>query len=176
MAKTYTNLTVANATAGNAILASDFSSAFTTLNNHTVPPMCKATLASNATGYTNNTDISWDAEEYDTDSMHDTATNNARITPTTSGIYLVLFSINFLFSGTSSSHFTKIFKNGSLYANNFSNVARTTTHQDVLSAIVTFNGTTDYVTARIEIGGGTAPIPQTGVQSYLSATFLGKTA
>jgi hypothetical protein len=38
------------------------------------------------------TNIDWDQETYDTDTMHDNTTNNSRITFTTAGLYLVTFN------------------------------------------------------------------------------------
>ena len=102
MAKTYTNLTVANATAGNAILASDFSSAFTTLNNHNVPPLMRARRAA-LQSMANNTiqAVNWDTRDIDTgatespaDAMF-TATSNV-VTIKTAGVYLVSVTLNFI--------------------------------------------------------------------------------
>jgi hypothetical protein len=84
MAKTYTALTAANATAGNAILASDFSSLFTNSNNYRVPPMCRVYRSSDWTY--SGTYISWNAEQYDTDGMWSSGTD---VTIQTDGIYLV---------------------------------------------------------------------------------------
>lgn len=41
------------------------------------------------------TTISWDAEDWDTDTIHDNATNNSRLTATTSGKYIITAAIVF---------------------------------------------------------------------------------
>ena len=102
MAKTFTNLTVANATAGNAILASDHSSAFTTLNNHTVPPMAKVTQATVMTGVTVGTYVTYNnaAASIDTDGMWSSG-SNTRLTVQTAGVYLVIWNFQTGWSGVS---------------------------------------------------------------------------
>jgi len=52
-------------------------------------PRCKVQLsAAQSTGTTATfIAINWDAEAYDTDTMHDTVTNNSRVVATTAGLY-----------------------------------------------------------------------------------------
>lgn len=90
MAKTYADLTVANATAGNAILASDFTTLFTNSNNYRVPPMVRV-LPTNATAYTSAANISFAVEDFDTDDMW-SAGDPTKITINTAGVYLLTFS------------------------------------------------------------------------------------
>lgn len=97
MAKTYTALTVANATAGNAILASDFASLFTNSNNYRVPPLVR--LRKNANQNVSGlTILSWDVEDYDTDEMWASGTT---ITAKTAGVYA--WSAYFRVTGTAPS-------------------------------------------------------------------------
>ena len=179
MAKTYN--TLSSVTVGSVLTASDYNEAVENSNNFRNPPMVKCTRSGNLS-YTTNTPIVWNNEEYDTDGMHDSVTStgtppiNSRITPTTAGIYLVVFSLAFTFSGTSSAFQLSIMKNASTdQANNFSNTARTTLHRDSLSAIVTFNGTTDFVWSKFQMDGGTSLSVTEDAQSYLAATWLGQT-
>lgn len=94
MAKTYTALTPGNATAGNAILASDHATAFTNINNMRVPPCCiqertglvVADGGNAAVAFTSAASVDTEAPS---DPMHSTSSNNSRITIRTSGIYLV---------------------------------------------------------------------------------------
>jgi hypothetical protein len=53
-----------------------------------IPPMCRAYL-STSTNISNNTvtSVSFDSENYDTDTMHSTSSNTNRITFTTAGVY-----------------------------------------------------------------------------------------
>jgi hypothetical protein len=88
MPKTYADLTVANATAGNAILASDFSTLFTNSNNYRVPAMCVLTAGSQVIANTTATALTYSSEVVDTDAMHSTSSNTSRITIATAGVYL----------------------------------------------------------------------------------------
>jgi hypothetical protein len=54
------------------------------------PPACRVRRTSTQSINTvTDTAIGFDAERYDTDTMHDTVTNNTRITMTTAGLYAV---------------------------------------------------------------------------------------
>ena len=79
------------------------------------PPRCKlrksvTQVIPNAT----TTAITWDAEVYDTDTMHDNATNNTRITFTTAGTYLITLNAMWGASGTGTRRIV-IEKNGTTY-------------------------------------------------------------
>lgn len=87
MAKTYTAVTLANATAGNAILASDHYNVFQNVNNLIVPPMVEVRRTSGLT-YTSETDVTWQSTTYDTDSMWSSG-SATRVTIGTTGLYLI---------------------------------------------------------------------------------------
>lgn len=171
MAKTYNTFT--NVATGDVLTATNFNNVLTNIGNYRVPPMVKCTRSGNLS-YTTNTDIAWNAEDYDSDGMHDNSTNNTRITPTTAGIYLVTFSVAFTFSGTSSTFSMFILKNGADAANRFYNLSRTVLHRDSLSAIIEFNGTTDYVTAKFDLASGTSLSITADPQSYFAANWIGQ--
>lgn len=74
----------------------------TNLNNLIVPPMCRCTNSaaiSMATG--TDTAATWDTEDFDTDSMHSTASLQERIVPTTAGLYCFVFNGQFALNATS---------------------------------------------------------------------------
>ena len=60
------------------------------------PPACRVYHNANQS-LTNNTltALAFNSERYDTDTMHDTVTNNSRITINTAGLYLLTLSIQF---------------------------------------------------------------------------------
>ena len=60
------------------------------------------------------TALAFDTEDFDTDTMHDTVTNNSRLTATTAGKYLVGGTANFAASGTGRRE-VRIRKNGTDY-------------------------------------------------------------
>jgi hypothetical protein len=99
MAKTYTALTVANATAGNAILASDHASAFTNINNMRVPPMLRVrraaaqTIAGNVSGA-----VRFDTSDLDTDWGFTPSSN--LFTVGTTGVYLLTATVTWIANAT----------------------------------------------------------------------------
>lgn len=89
MAKTYT--TVADKSVGDVFTEAMWDDYIkTNVNNLIVPPSCRVYKAA-AQSLTSGSDtaIQFDSERWDTDSMHDTVTNNTRITIQTAGIYVV---------------------------------------------------------------------------------------
>jgi hypothetical protein len=180
MAKTYN--TISTFTSGQVLTAAQMNEIGTNSNNYRVPPTVRA-VRSSTLSYTYTNDVAWNDTEYDTETltpgsgagaMHNDVTNNARITPSTAGIYLVEFSVHFTFSGTSTTFQNQINKNGSLAINRFYSVARTTLHRDIIQGIFTANGTTDFFTCSFDMGGGTSPTIQNNATSYFAATWLGQ--
>jgi hypothetical protein len=179
MAKTFTTITAANATAGNAILASDHSAAFTTLNNHTVPPACHVYRSSNLTGYASGAAITWNAELYDTDGMFTASSTN--ITVSTAGIYLVNLKINWSATATVSAVGIRIAQNGSNVAQNYSTSVSGGISGSGGQVYVGSFAASDTISANITVAGGSAYIINGGASltelvSSLSVTFLGLTA
>lgn len=100
MPKTYADLTVANATAGNAILASDIATVFTNSNNYRVPPMCIARRnAAQSVADNTFTAVSFDTQDVDTDEMFSPTSTD--ITIRTAGVYLVKAYVGWSASVTS---------------------------------------------------------------------------
>ena len=64
-------------------------------------PRCSVYHASNTT-ITGTTTINWDSEDYDNDSMHDTVTNNNRITVNENGVYTATINADITTSGAPS--------------------------------------------------------------------------
>ena len=85
MAKTYT--AAGSATAGDVYTASAHNVIVTDVNNLVVPSTVSVRLTSDKT-YTSASNISWDAEDFDTDSMWASGTS---ISINTTGLYLVTF-------------------------------------------------------------------------------------
>jgi hypothetical protein len=175
MAKTYN--TFGTVAPGDVLRANSGTAAYngvmTNVNNYRVPPMVKCIRSGNLS-YTANADVAWNDEAYDTDGMHDNATNNARITPTTAGVYVVTFSVHFTFSGTSSAFTLRMLKNGAEIVTRLYGVSRTTLHKDVISVIDTANGSTDFFTCQFEMGGASSLNVQASSGSYFAANWLGQ--
>ena len=82
MPKTYNTFT--NVSTGDVLTATNFNNVLENVGNYRVPPLLrlKKTASQSISG---NTNISWDAEDYDTDAMW---TSGATITAKTAGVYL----------------------------------------------------------------------------------------
>jgi hypothetical protein len=89
MAKTYP--TIGPFTAGDILTAATMTDVQTNLANQRVPPMCMATRSgTQSTLNATFTAVQFNGtDRYDTDSMHDPASNNTRITFNTAGVYVV---------------------------------------------------------------------------------------
>lgn len=143
----------------------------------TVPPMCKATKnAVQSIPTSAATVITFQTEDYDTDSMHSTATNTSRITIGTAGVYTVT---GFVLSAASVAAFNYlyIFKNGAALPSNTGILAGS---KDGGNAIITQITVTlslaaaDYVELAF-YHNNTGAI-NVSADCWLSAHFLGKTA
>jgi len=112
------------------------------------------------------TKLSMNTEAFDTDSMYDNSTNY-RFTPTTAGKYFVYVNAG-MYSETSyklNVANVAIYKNGSIYK--ISNTTVNAGSSDILNehnatvcAVVTFNGSSDYVEsyARANVTSGTGAL------------------
>ena len=172
MAKTYTNLTAV--ATGDVLTATNFNNAQTTLNNHTVPPMCKATKnAVQSIPPSAATVITFQTEDYDTDSMHSTT---SRITIDTAGVYTVT---GFVLSAASVAAFNYlyIYKNGAALPTNTGILAGTKDGGNAIISQITVTlslAAADYVELAF-YHNNTGAI-NVSADCWLSAHFLGKTA
>jgi hypothetical protein len=126
---------------------------------------------SSAQTITNNTatKVTCQTEEFDTNSNYDNATNY-RFTPTVAGYYLVTGSTT---TGSALAfNFTSIYKNGSEYKRGTQSGSGGIL-QNTVSAIVYFNGSTDYVELYTFQASGSSQNLQTGVAlNYFQASMV----
>lgn len=109
------------------------------------------------------TKIQFSTEDWDTDNCYDNATNY-RFTPTTAGKYLFTLTI----IGSGSQNYGIIYKNGT----NFKGVNQNTNGATASgSAVISMNGSTDYVEFYAYLTGGTT-ITGTSQYSFASGTYL----
>lgn len=123
--------------------------------------------------------VTFDAEDFDNDTIHDNATNPGRLTATTAGIYLVEATLVYAATAGGSIRSATIRKNaGTAYAGNQAPGSSGTVRTDVsVSALVDMSAT-DYVEClafhdqggalNIEVSNGT-----TGATTHFSMTRLG---
>lgn len=119
------------------------------LNLVAQPPTCRLSQATTQ-NLTNATDTALTfgvgSEEWDSHGFHDEVTNNTRITPTVSGVYLWIFSVMVAASANANSLRCSLYRNGSpvngriqIY-HDASNAIKGTLNCILAEA----NGTTDY--------------------------------
>ena len=110
MAKTYNTFT--DVATGDVYTAAAHNDVLENINNYRVPPMCRVKQTSGqSVAYNTNVILSFDDEDFDTDAMHDNATNNSRITINTAGVYLVVAGIRYT-AGVSTTTRISVLKNG----------------------------------------------------------------
>jgi hypothetical protein len=103
------------------------------------------------------TKVQCNTEEFDTNSNYDNATNY-RFTPTVAGYYQVSGCINFSAS-TKVEFLTSIFKNGSEFKRGVYVAINTVNSQNCsVSALIYFNGSTDYVELYGYLDGTPSPL------------------
>jgi len=169
---------------GDILTAATMTNIDTNLENQRVPPMVKCLRStSDQTGIATGsaTNLQWNAEAFDTDTMHDNVTNNDRITFGTAGAYVVTGSARITFGGTLSLAQASIRQTTSgvttvrvgFYQPQAQSTVVIISMQAVVSAAVN-----DYVTFTIEaLTGATGTISHTAVdQAYFSALWVGQTA
>jgi len=139
-------------------------------------PAFSAYAGSNQTISNNTaTKIQFNTELFDTNSCFDNATNY-RFTPTVAGYYQI--NLNYLVTGTSGRNYELagyIYKNGSSYLVSLISVTITngTSMSRNFSAIIYFNGTTDYVEGYTSHYDYTSTSTMTLVGNSLYTTFSG---
>lgn len=174
MAKTYT--AAGSATAGDVYTAAAHNVIVTDVNNFIVPAACEVYRTSNLTSYTSNTEITWQAENFDTDNMW---TSGASLTITTPGIYMVGFSGLLTATATLSLVVPGIFKNGNRIRIAYMPFTSTASYFMLAAPIIFANN--DTLSASVELVGGSAYNVNGGTvdgltTTKLSAVWMGRTS
>jgi hypothetical protein len=115
------------------------------------------------------TKVQLQTEEFDTNSNFDNATNY-RFTPTVAGYYQISGAVSDASAGTN--HVTTIYKNGAEFKRgsqiSYSGAAPT---QGVVSALIYFNGSTDYVELYVFMTSGST-LSATNFQTYFQGVMV----
>ena len=113
------------------------------------------------------TKVQFNTEEFDTNSNYDNATNY-RFTPTVAGYYQINGSIRYDASTTPTRALISIYKNGSDFKRG--NDLGNNSTQSVISTLIYFNGSTDYIECWVYITASTAVVGTAGsVFTYFQA-------
>ena len=183
MAKTYTNLTAV--ATGDVLTATGYNLAQTTLNNHTIPPMCSIYNNADIGIVTaTSTVVTFNTTNFDTETltlgsgataMHNNTTNTGQIVAQTTGVYLFVFNIIWNANATGT-RYLDMYKNSSVIvasafspANGVGNTAMS------LSQIVAMTAG-DYMQFRVaQTSGVTLNVNAAGSAGIQAmASFLGR--
>jgi hypothetical protein len=124
------------------------------------------TIASSGTA----TKISFQGEDFDTNNCFD-STTNFRFTPTTAGKYLI--GANLAIIANPANFFRMdIFKNGAEQSTLFFGTVTSTTTGVAGSALIDFNGTTDYVEIFVTNNGTTRAVEYGPTTTFFYGTFI----
>jgi hypothetical protein len=106
---------------------------------------CRVTKSANQALVTaTNTAITWDVEDYDTNTMHDNVTNNSRITiPSGQGGYY-LVQANLVYNDPNSSYSIAIYKNGAAVKRNYSGTTNANDQDIEITAVLNL-AAADYI-------------------------------
>lgn len=173
MAKTFTSA-LPSVSTGDVLTATAQNNLLTTLNSHTVPPMVRAKRSANY-AYTSSAAIAWDAEDYDTDGMHDNATNNSRITFQTAGIYRVTTCVLWSFGAPAVTIVDlSILGNGTTVVGQdyIQGISATTNLTRSLTTVVD-SATYSFVTVSLGLIGGSSPVINADARTYFAAEWVG---
>jgi hypothetical protein len=123
------------------------------------------------------TKVTCDTKEFDTASCYDNTTNY-RFTPNVAGYYQVTVQVYYNTNASSpSSFYNLIYKNGAAVKTNF--LYATTSillGQAPLTALISMNGTTDYLEFYARSSGGTSTFFASGATNTFFQAFLARTA
>jgi hypothetical protein len=173
MAKTYT--AAGTVVAGDVATAAAWNVVTADVNNLIVSPACRA-YRTGATSYTSGAAMSFDLEHFDTDGMHNTVTNNDRITINTAGIYLITFAYTLNFNGTTTKEQTDLRVNASAITYDIKVGSFITNTANTVQAIWSCS-VSDYIQATVSLTGASNITNEAnGVVTSLGVVWLGQAA
>jgi hypothetical protein len=117
------------------------------------------------------TKIQLNAERFDTANCFD-STTNYRFTPTVAGYYQISGNVGFPITANNTGIYASIYKNGSAYAVTTSTATATTYCIAGVSALIYFNGTTDYIELYTQQQSASSANVLGSVYATGDATFL----
>jgi hypothetical protein len=164
MAKTYN--TIPTVSTGDVYTATAHNNIVTNVNNYRVPPAVSVYYGT-ATTYTQDTDIVWTNQDYDTDDMW---ASGASVTIQTTGLYLVTFT------GRATSTSTAGARAVLLLSGDPDAQASEQTTADYRWSISVVRSLTaaDTVTARVQWSGTVTMQGNTNLRPTLTVTWLGQ--
>jgi hypothetical protein len=160
--------------AGERVTAANLNAATKTVQDFILNPpraMVYASAATNTLAVSTFADIAFDAEEYDTDSIHSVTVNNSRLTINTPGNYLITGSANFGNNSGGTARNLRLTKNGTQVAYQFSANAALTVQFSLTTMLYCNAG--DYLTlGAYQNSAGTLTLVNGRTNTFFGVQFL----
>jgi hypothetical protein len=175
MAKTY-NM-VPNKAANDVFTESMWNDSLkTNINNFIVPAACRVRKSgTQSIPHDSATALTFDVEDFDTDTMHDNAVNQSRITINTAGIYIISGLVGFASAAGGGVREASIRKNGaSTYLSLAKYTALISTENFVQVEVIANLAVNDYVELYAYQTSGGAINTDPFNLSYLAAVWIGR--
>lgn len=170
MAKDYNSFT--DVATGDVYTAAAHNLVLENINNYRVPPSVKLERTTGQVVYDASTaTMVWDSEAWDTDAMHDNATNQDRITINTPGIYLVIGAVRYT-AGISDDSSLTINLNGSLVVRDEGGPANTAGGRT--ASLMLNLSAADYLTMQVYQNNSANTSRTTTSGTFFSAAWLGQ--
>lgn len=139
------------------------------------PPACRVYHSANQSIVASTeTTLAFDSERYDTDTMHDTVTNNSRITIKTAGLFVVQASVSWAAGTGTWSSYATLRVNGSTVIDQDTRLAATGIGASLNPSATYKFAVNDYIEVRVWQNSGTLNLTATPNYSpEFSATWVG---
>jgi hypothetical protein len=119
--------------------------------------------------------LAFDSERYDTDDIHDTVTNNSRLTCKTAGKYLIIGQVRF-YANSTGWRWVDIYLNGTTYIAAFRLDANSASDHEMVIASIYDLAVNDYVELRVvQTSGGSLSVlaPNNGISPEFMMQRIG---
>ena len=173
MAKDYNTFT--DVSTGDVYTAATHNLILENVENYRVPPMCRVKQTSGQTvNDATPAIVTFGAEDFDTDAMHDNATNNSRVTINTAGVYLIIASAAYT-AGVSDDASMSLLKNGAGGIGGYVSWGPANTGAGMTSTLLIELAVNDYIELSLyqNNSANTARTTST-TQTYLMAVWQGQ--
>jgi len=173
MAKTYPD--IGTFSPGDILTAATMNEVGTNLDNHRVPPMCRVKQTSGQQVNDASPAIAaFNAEDFDTDAMHDNSTNNSRVTIKTAGVYLIIASAAYT-AGVSDDASMSLLKNGAGGIGGYTSWGPANTGAGMTTSLLIQLAVNDYIELSLyQNNSANTPRTTDTTQTFIMAIWQGQ--
>ena len=137
------------------------------------PPSCRVYhSAAQSIAHATETTAAFNSERFDTNAMHDTATNNSRITFATAGLYLVTFTGKYATAADYTATTCRIRLNGTTYIADGTSERNTTIESRIQTTTLYRFAAGDYIEVRLYQANSAAAARNLEVSGNWSPEFM----